>query len=127
MPKLGDGLFGLKVYMSYDDDGDDYDDDADGGDDDDNMNREGASGITCSRAIGRSPWLMHGTHNGAAPEILRDLGSVDSNDAHKAIALTVQSLTLAPLLAANVASTIFLRDLIPVRQHLQIQGYRTQL
>ena len=34
MPKLGDGLFGLKVYMSYvyDDGGDDYDDDADGDD-----------------------------------------------------------------------------------------------
>ena len=35
MPKLGHGLFGLKVYMSYDDDddGDGYDDDADGDDD----------------------------------------------------------------------------------------------
>ena len=30
MPKLGDGLFGLKVDMSY---GDDDDDDDDGGDD----------------------------------------------------------------------------------------------
>ena len=74
------------------------------------MNREGASGIKCSRAIGRSPWLMHGTHNGAAPEILRDLGSIASNDAHKAINLTVKSLTRAPPLAANAASTISLRE-----------------
>ena len=41
MPKLGDGLFGLKVYMSYDDDGDGYDDDADGGDDDDDDDDDG--------------------------------------------------------------------------------------
>ena len=38
MPKLGDGLFGLKVDTSYsddDDDGDDGDDDGGDGDDDD--------------------------------------------------------------------------------------------